>query len=164
MDFYCINNDKFYAISSGKLKEKGTLVERAYSQMPSFLFVYLNTPLFEQDAITSFTVKRKGSDVELNFVIDGSNMKQYFAQRVMMEINPHLGDKLDDVKISLIIDKDGVPKSMLTEISMTILNDDGSVYAKKTLNMDFEFHALNNVDFDLQGVLAQYASDPSIVK
>ena len=164
MDFYCINNDKFYAISSGKLNEKGTLVEWAYSHMPSFLFVYLNTPLFEQDAITSFTAKQKLSDTELNFVIDGSNMKQGYAQRVMREIYPRLGDKLNDVKISLTIDKDGVPKTMSTEISMTILNDDGSVYAKKTLNMVFLFNALDNVNFDLQGVLSQYASDPSIVK
>ncbi|MBE6811244.1 MAG: hypothetical protein E7521_09420 [Ruminococcaceae bacterium] len=164
MNFYCIDNNKFYATSSSKMNGKGNLVEWSSLHIPSFLFAYLNTPFFEQDAITSFTSKRKSSDVELTFVIDGSNMEYGYPQRVMIEINPRLEDELDDVKIILTIDKDGIPKTMSTEISMTILNDDGSLYAKKKLNMDFVFNALDTVDFDLQGVLSQYALDPSVVK
>lgn len=164
MNFYCINNDKFYAISSSKLDTKGSLVERPSSNIPSSLFVYLNTPFFNQDAIISFTSAKKGSGVELTFVLDGSNMEQGYPQRVMSEINPRLEDSLDDVKVILTLDKDGVPKTMLTEISMSVMNDAGALHAKKALNMEFVFNAFANVDYDLHEVLSQYASDPSIVK
>ena len=158
MDFYCINDDKFYNISC-ELNEKGKLEEQNSLYIRTFLFSYLNTPLFKQDAIKSFTSKNNGSDVEMHFVLNGSDMEYGYPQRVMKEINPSLEDELDDVKIVLTIDKEGTPKTKSTKISMSIFNNNDKLHAKKTLNMDFTFNKLDNVDFDIQKVISEYALD-----
>ena len=163
MNFYCINDDRFYSIDC-RLNEKGKLVEYPYSRIGTFLIVYLNTPVFEQDAIKSFTAEKNGSDVVITFIVSGSDMEYGFPQRVMYEINPTLEDKLDDVTIVLTIDCNGVPKSMSTKLSMSILNDDGGLHAQKSLDMNFVFNKFDNVDFDLQKVVSEYASNPSVFK
>ena len=85
-------------------------------------------------------------------------MEYSFPQRVMKEIIPDMFDVLDDVTIVLTADEAGVPKTMSTELSMSIWNDQsGKLHAKKTLNMDFVFNKLDNVDFDLQQLLAEHA-------
>lgn len=159
INFYCINDDKFYSLSAN-LKEKGNLNEWNSSYISSFTFPYLNTPLFELDAIKSFAAKKKGSNVEISFVINGSTMEENYPGRVMKEINPTLDDNLDDVKIVLTVDENGVPQSMSTEISMSKFNND-KLHAKKTLNMDFVFDSLENVDFDLKNIVTQYALNAS---
>ena len=85
-------------------------------------------------------------------------MEYSFPQRVMKEIMPDIFDVLDDVTIILTADETGAPKTMSTELSMSIWNDQsGELHAKKTLNMDFVFHKLDNVDFDLQQLLAEHS-------
>ena len=160
INFYCIDDNKFYTMSS-KSNEKGTLKEWNTTYIRSFLFPYLNTPLFPLEAISSFTVKSNGSDTEATFIINGDNMEFGFGYRVMEEILPSIDDTLDSVKIIFTVDKDGVPKTMSTEMSMSLLNDNNDVYAKKTLNMDFMFNNLDNVDYDLQSVISQYAHNNS---
>ena len=163
MDFYCIDNDKFYNISC-ELNGKGELKERNSSYIRSFLFPYLNTPLFKQDAIKSFDSKKNGSDLEIIFVIDGSDMEYGYPQRVMKEINPTPDNNLDDVKIILNVDKNNIPKTMSTKISMSLFNNNGELYAKKALNMDFTFNKPDKAEFNLQNVISQYASDASSIK
>ena len=160
-NFYCINGDKSYTLSCD-LDKKGTLVEQPFHNVSDFLFGQLNTPLFKPDAIKSFSTEEKNSNVEISFVIDGSKMEEGYSQRVMAEISPRFEDKLDDVKIVLTIDKNGIPKTMSTEISMSMLNDSGNLYAQKILNMDFTFNKLDNVDFDIQEIISQHALDLSI--
>lgn len=160
-DFYFINDDKFYGCSHFRMNEKGKLVEYPFSKINSFLLIYLNVPVFEQDAIKSFTSEKKGSDTAITFVVSGADMEYGFAQRVMYEINPSLDDELDDVTIVLTIDSNGVPKSMSTKLSMSILNDDGGLHAQKSLNMNFVFNKFDNVDFDLQNMVSEYVSDAS---
>lgn len=160
--FYCINDNKSYMISCGS-NGKGNLVEISASQLHYFTFLHLNTPFFNQDSIKSFSVKKKNSDIELIFVLDGANMEKGFADRVMNEIKPYADDKLDDVKIILTLDKNSIPKTMSTKLSMSIYNN-GSLYAKKTLNMEFVFNKLNTVDFDLQTVISKYTLDTSSFK
>jgi len=155
MNLYCIDDDKFYSISCG-LNEKGNLKEQNAAHISSFIFPYLNTPLFKQEAIMSFASEKNGTDVKMTFVIDGSKMEYGYPQRVMKEINPSLNDKLDNINLVLTIDKDGVPKTMSAEISMSLFNDAGGLHAKKTLNMDYVFKKFDNVDFDLQDVISQY--------
>ena len=83
-------------------------------------------------------------------------MEYGFPQRVMREIIPNIFDVLDDVTIVLTTYETGVPKTMSTELSMSIWNDQSSeLHAKKTLNMDFVFNELDSVDFDLQQLLAE---------
>lgn len=158
MNFYYINDGKFYSISS-ELNKKGNPKEWNSSYIDSFLFPYLNTPLFKLDAIKSFTVNKNGSDTQINFIINGNNMEYGYDQRVMKEIFPSLDDRLDDVKIILTIDEQSVPKTMSTEISMSIFNDSGGLHAKKILNMDFVFNNFDNVAFDLQNVISQHSLD-----
>ena len=87
----------------------------------------------------------------MTFIVDGANMEYGFPQRVMREIIPNIFDVLDDVTIVLTTYETGVPKTMSTELSMSIWNDQSSeLHAKKTLNMDFVFNELDSVDFDLQ--------------
>ena len=160
MNFYCINDDKFYGVSCG-LNEKGKLVEYPFSYIGSFLLTYLNTPVFEQAAIKSLTAEKEDSDVVITFVVSGPDMEYGFPQRVMREINPSPDDELDDVTIVLTIDSNGIPKAMSTKLSMSILNDDGTLHAQKSLDMDFVFNKFDNVDFDLQNVISEYASDAS---
>jgi len=81
----------------------------------------------------------------------------------MKEILAGADDKLEDVKIILTVGKDGTPKKMSTELSMTKLHNNGDLYAKKTLNMDFVFNKLKDVDFDLEKEVSKYASNPTIM-
>ena len=159
MDFYGIDNDKFYSISC-ELNKKGTLKEQHGSNINSFIFPYINTPLFPQDSISSFEAKKKNSDIEATFIVKGDSTDYGYGYRVMKEILPNIQeDKLDDVKIILTIDKYGVAKTMSTEISMTILKNNGDIHAKKTLNMDYTFNKLDNVDFNLENIVSQYIVD-----
>lgn len=159
VDFYCIDNDKFYNISCA-LNSKGTLQEYNSSNIDSYLFTYLNTPLFPQDAISSFEAKKKDSDVEVTFIVKGDSAEYGYGYRVMREILPNpQEDRLDDIKIILTIDKDGVAKTMSTEISMTILKDNGDIHAQKTLNMEYTFNKLDNVAFDLENIVSRYTAD-----
>ena len=83
----------------------------------------------------------------------------------MKEILPNLQeDKLDDIKIVLTIDEEGVPKIMSTEISMSIYNDSAKLHAQKILNMNFTFNKLDNEDFDLENVVSQHTLDTSLIK
>lgn len=164
MSFYCIDDNKFYVISSGKLNEKGTLVERNIQMMPSYLFAYLNTPFFKEDAIKSFEVEQKDADTVISFIVDGTKMEEGYDKRVMAEIGPRVEDKLDDVEIILTLDENNTPKTMSTKISMSILNDSGELRAQKTINMSFVFNKLDNVDFDLKEVASKYANDVSIIQ
>ena len=66
---------------------------------------------------------------------------------------------MDDIKIVLTIDKDGVAKTMFTEISMTILKDNGDIHAQKTLNMEYTFNKFDNVAFNLENIVSQYTAD-----
>ena len=158
-NFYCIDKDKFYNISCA-LNSKGTLQQYHSSNINSFIFPYLNTPLFPQVAISSFEAKKKNSDIEVTFIVKGDSTDYGYGYRVMREILPNLQeDKLDDIKIILTIDKDGVAKTMSTEISMTILKNNGEIHAKKTLNMDYTFNKLDNVDFNLENIVSQYTVD-----
>ncbi len=153
---YCIEGEKAYGISS-TLNGKGEMEEWSYSIINSSIFSLLNTPLFEQEAIKSFEAEENNGTVKMTFVVDGANMEYGFPQRVMREIIPDIYDVLDDVTIMLTTDEAGVPKTMSTELSMSIWNDQsGELHAKKTLNMDFVFNKLDNVDFDLQQLLAQH--------
>lgn len=163
-DFDCINGDKFYSIYSTEYNRKGTLKEWNIEMMPSFLFVSLNTPFFKEDAIKSFEVEQKGTDTVATFVIDGTKMEEGYDKRVMKEISPRVEDKLDDVIIVLTIDENGTPKTMSTKISMSIFNSSGKLHAQKTLNMDFVFNKLDNVDFDLKEVASKYAEDASMIQ
>lgn len=160
MSLYCIDGENSYKISS-KLNEKGILEKYHFSDIKSLLFAFLNTPLFKQDAIKSFTSKKKDTNTEITFVVDGTKMEEGFGHRVMKEILPGLNDNLDDVEIVLTIDENGTPKTMSTKISMSIFKDKDRLHAKKTLTMDFVFNKLDNVDFDLQNVISQYATNPS---
>ncbi len=163
MDFYGIDNDKFYSISC-ELNKKGALKELHSSNINSFIFPYLNTPLFPQDSISSFEAKKKNSDTEVTFIVKGDGMDYGYDYRVMKEILPNIQeDKLDDVKIILTIDKARIPKTMSTEISMSILNKNtGNLHAKKTLNMDFIFNKLDNVNFVLKNVVSKYTDTSPI--
>ena len=165
INFYCINNDRFYSISCESNK-KGTLEQQPSSNINSFIFPYLNTPLFPQDAISSFESKKKNSDIEVTFIVKGDGTDYGYGYRVMSEILPNLQeDKLDDIKIILTFDKDGVPKTMSTELSMSILNKStGNLHAKKKLNMNFRFNKFDNVDFDISNIISQYALDFSCFK
>lgn len=157
--FYCIDDNKFYHANSS-LNSKGKLQEWNYELVPSLLLDYHNAPQFTADAIKSFTAKKTGFDIKITFVVDGTNMQKGYAARIMKEILPNATqDKLDDVKIVLTIGKDGSPKNMSTEISMRIPNDDGSIKAEKSLNLDFIFNKLDNVDFDLKEVISKYTSN-----
>ena len=159
MNFYCIDNDKFYNISCA-LNSKGTLQEYNSSNIDSFLFTYLNTPLFPQEAISSFEAKKKDSDIEVTFIVKGDSTDYGYDYKVMREILPNIQeDKLDDIKIVLTIDKDGVAKTMFTEISMTILKDNGDIHAQKTLNMEYTFNKFDNVAFNLENIVSQYTAD-----
>ena len=159
MNFYCIDNDKFYNISCA-LNSKGTLQEYNSSNIDSFLFTYLNTPLFPQEAISSFEAKMKDSDIEVTFIVKGDSTDYGYGYKVMREILPNIQeDKLDDIKIVLTIDKDGVAKTMFTEISMTILKDNGDIHAQKTLNMEYTFNKFDNVAFNLENIVSQYTAD-----
>ena len=159
MNFYCIDNDKFYNISCA-LNSKGTLQEYNSSNIDSFLFTYLNTPLFPQEAISSFKAKKKDSDIEVTFIVKGDSTDYGYGYKVMREILPNIQeDKLDDIKIVLTIDKDGVAKTMFTEISMTILKDNGDIHAQKTLNMEYTFNKFDNVAFNLENIVSQYTAD-----
>ena len=159
MNFYCIDNDKFYNISCA-LNSKGTLNQQNGSNINSFIFPYLNTPLFPQDAISSFEAKKKNSDVEVTFIVKGDSTEYGYGYRVMREILPNpQEDRLDDIKIILTIDKDGVAKTMSTEISMTILKDNGDIHAQKTLNMEYTFNKLDNVAFNLENIVSRYTAD-----
>ena len=162
-NFYCINDDKFYSISAN-LNELGNIKEYPFSKISTYLFTYLNTPLFEQDAIISVTSENKGSNAEITLTIDGSKMEYGYAQKVMKEINADYDDNLDDVKIVLTIDDNSTPKAMSTEISMSILNDEGELAAKKTLNMQFTFNKFDNVNFNVQEVISRYAADSSVIE
>ena len=154
---YCIDGEKAYGISS-KLNGKGKKEEWSYSIINSSIFSLLNTPLFQQESIKSFNAEKKNRIITITFVVDGANMDYGFSQRVMHEIMPDILDVLDDVTIVLTIDEAGVPKTMSTELSMSIWNDQsGELHAKKTLNMDFVFNKLDNVDFDLQQLLAEHS-------
>lgn len=171
-NFYVINNDKFYGMSCA-LDAKGTLIleateileERNSSYINHVIFPYLNTPLFPQDAITSFETEKKNSDTEIIFIVKGDGTDYGYGYRVMKEILPNLQeDKLDDIKIVLTIDEDGVPKTMSTEISMSIYKDSAKLHAQKILNIDFTFNKLDNVDFVLEDVVSQHALDTSLIK
>lgn len=164
MDFYCINNNRFYNVSC-KINEKGNLEEWGTSHIPSFTFQYLNTPLFKLESISSFESIKKNSDIEVTFIVEGNSMDEGYGYRVMQEILPNVQkDKLDDVKIVLTMDKYKVAKTMSTEISMSKFYDNGELQSKKTLNMDFVFNKLDNVDFDLEKVVSQYVSNVEIAK
>ena len=166
MDFYCINDEKFYVASSFEFNGKGKLEERSYTRhMPIMLVIYLNSPLFEEEAITSLTSQKKGDNLEISFVVDGSNMKEGYPQKLMREIEPTLLEVLDDVQIVLTLDKNGVPKTMSTELSMTkyYLNSD-KIQAKKVVNSDFTFNKLDDVNFDFQEVVSTYISDSSALQ
>lgn len=153
---YCIDGEKAYSISS-KLNEKGELQESSYSIINSSIFSLLNTPLFEQKAIKSFNAETKNGTTTMTFIVDGANMEYGFPQRVMREIIPDIFDVLDDVTIVLTADEAGVPKTMSTELSMSIWNDQsGDLHAKKTLNTDFVFNKLGDVDFDLEQLMDDY--------
>lgn len=154
---YCIDGEKAYGISS-KLNAKGEMKEWSYSIVNNIIFSFLNAPAFEQKAIKSFDAKKNNGTITMTFVVDGANMEYSFPQRVMKEIIPDIFDVLDDVTIILTADETGAPKTMSTELSMSIWNDQsGELHAKKTLNMDFVFHKLDNVDFDLQQLLAEHS-------
>ena len=153
---YCIDGEKAYGISS-KLNGKGEWEEWSYSIINSSIFQLLNTPLFGQEAIKSFAAEVKDGTTTMTFVVDGANMEYPFSQRVMWEIKPDIYDVLDDVTIVLTADEAGVPKTMSTELSMSIWHDQsGELHAKKTLNMDFVFNKLGDVDFDLEQLLDNY--------
>lgn len=161
---YCIKDNKFYTVSTQlNGNSKSTLKEQNSSYIDSVLFTYLNTPLFKEDAIKSFTAEKKGKNTELTLIVDGAKTEEKFAQRVMKEILAGADDKLEDVKIILTVGKDGTPKKMSTELSMTKLHNNGDLYAKKTLNMDFVFNKLKDVDFDLEKEVSKYASNPTIM-
>ena len=152
---YCIDGEKAYGISS-QLNGKGEMKESSYSIINSSIFSLLNAPVFEQKAIKSFNAEKNNSTITMTFIVDGANMEYGFPQRVMREIIPNIFDVLDDVTIVLTTDETGVPKTMSTELSMSIWNDQSSeLHAKKTLNMDFVFNELDSVDFDLQQLLAE---------
>lgn len=171
-NFYVINNDKFYGMSCAlnakgtlNLEAKETLKERNSSHINHVIFPYLNTPLFPQDAITSFKTEKKNSDTAIIFIVKGDGTDYGYGYRVMKEILPNLQeDKLDDIKIVLTIDEDGIPKTMSTEISMSIYKDSGKLHAQKILNMDFTFNKLDNVDFVLENVASQHTLDTSLIK
>ncbi len=171
-NFYVIDNDEFYGMSCAlnakgtlNLEAKGILEERNSSYINHVIFPYLNTPLFPQDAISSFKTEKKNSDIEITFIVKGDGTDYGYGYRVMKEILPNPEeDKLDDTKIVLTIDEDGVPKTMSTEISMSIYKDSAKLHAQKILNMDFTFNKLDNVDFDLKNVVSQYALDASSSK
>lgn len=171
-NFYVIDNDKFYGMSCA-LNAKGTLnleakeilEERNSSYINHVIFPYLNTPLFPQDAISSFETKKKNSDTEIIFIVKGDGTNYGYGYRVMKEILPNLQeDKLDDIKIVLTIDEEGAPKIMSTEISMSIYNDSAKLHAQKILNMNFTFNKLDNVDFVLKNVVSQHTLDNSLIK
>ncbi len=155
IDFYCIDNDKFYAALFSS-DTKGALQEWPYSRMPTLLLPYLNAPFFEKTAIKSFKTKKADNDTKLIFIIDGSNMEYGYSQRVMREINAGDNDKLDDVEIVLTIDENQVPKTMSTKISMSIFNDENELHAQKILNSDFTFNDFHAVSFELNDVLSEY--------
>ena len=75
-NFYVIDNDEFYGMSCA-LNAKGTLnleakeilEERNSSYINHVIFSYLNTPLFPQDAISSFETEKKNSDTEIIFIV-----------------------------------------------------------------------------------------------
>lgn len=153
---YCIDGEKAYGISS-KLNGKGEPKESSYSIIDSSIFSLLNTPLFEQKAIKSFHAEKSDGTITMTFIVDGANMEYGFPQRVMREITPDIFDVLDDVTIVLTADEAGVPKTMSTELSMSIWNDQsGDLHAKKTLNMNFVFNKLGDVDFNLEQLMDNY--------
>lgn len=153
---YCIDGEKAYGMSS-KLNGKGEWEEWSYSIINSSIFQLLNTPLFGQEAIKSFAAEVKDGTTTMTFVVDGANMEYPFSQRVMWEIKPDIYDVLDDVTIVLTADESGVPKTMSTELSMSIWYDQSDeLRAKKTLNMDFVFNKLGDVDFDLEQLMDDY--------
>ena len=164
MSFYCIDDNKFYVISSAKLNEKGTLVERNIQMMPSYLFAYLNTPFFKEDAIKSFEVEQKDADTVISFIVDGTKMEEGYDTRVMAEIGPSIEDELDDVEIILTLDENNTPKTMSTKISMSMFNNSGKLHAQKTLNMNFVFNKLDNVDYDLKDIASKYAENISMMQ
>ena len=164
MSFYCIDDNKFYVISSAKLNEKGTIVERNIQMMPSYLFAYLNTPFFKEDAIKSFEVEQKDADTVISFIVDGTKMEEGYDTRVMAEISPSIEDELDDVEIILTLDENNTPKTMSTKISMSMFNNSGKLHAQKTLNMNFVFNKLDNVDLNLKEVASKYAENVSIIQ
>ncbi len=159
LDLYFIDGDKFCSINC-PLNGRGDLKEWGASKIPALLFPHLNTPLFQHDAIKSFTAEYSGSDTVLSFVIDGGNMDNNFHMRVMREISPTFNDKLDDVTIVLTIDQNGTPKSMSTHLSMSKLRSDGSIFSQKIIDMDFVFNKFESVDFDLQKIVSLHSSDP----
>lgn len=156
MDFYCINDDKLHAISCG-LNQKGKLEEWRFSMREALLTGHLNIPAFSQEAIKDFKAEKIGSDIVMTFMLSGPEMPEGFAQRVMQEISPRQNEYLDDVTIVLTTDKNRNPKTMSTRISICILNEVGGIHAQKTLDMQFVFNKLDNVDFDLRQIISQYA-------
>lgn len=162
-NFYLINDDKFYSVSA-KLNELGEIKEQPASMISTYLFTYLNTPLFAQDAIISMTTEKKDSNSQITLMLDGTKMEYGYPQKVMLEIGADYDNNLDDVKIVLTIDDNGTPIDMSTEISMSILDDEGELAAKKTLNMKFTFNKLDDVNFNLQEILSRYTADTSIIE
>lgn len=153
---YCIDGEKAYGISS-TLNGQGEMKESSYSIINSSIFSLLNISLFQQEAIKSFDAEKSNGTITMTFIVDGANMEYGFPQRVMREIIPDIFDVLDDVTIVLTADEAGVPKTMSTELSMSIWNDQsGELHAKKTLNMNFLFNKLGNVDFDLEQLMDNY--------
>ena len=91
-------------------------------------------------------------------------MEEGYDTRVMAEISPSIEDELDDVEIILTLDENNTPKTMSTKISMSMFNNSGKLHAQKTLNMNFVFNKLDNVDFNLKEVASKYANDVSIMQ
>lgn len=160
--FYYIYDDKFYGVTSCRLNQKGELTEYDFSRMPNILLGYFNTPQFEQEAIKFVSAKKDGSDTKLTFVVDGSMVPRRYTALVMFEISPDfIFDKLDDVKIVLTLDENGVAKTMSAQVSMhCIAYTNGNMYASKELDIEYVFNQFDNVDFDLQEVVSQHAENP----
>ena len=157
-EFYCIDNDKLYTITCG-LDKKGDLVEWDNSHISSFIFPYLITPLFGEEAILSFNALEKDHYMELSFTVNGAEMEYGYSRKAMVEINPGIDEDLDIVEIVLTVDEYGTQKNMSTKLSMTRLKNEGDVLAKKTIDMDYVFNAFDNISFDLGEIIAQYSDD-----
>ena len=155
---YCLDGDEALSISC-ELNGRGPVRRYSYSLINASIFYHINTPVFQQDAIKSFSSEKKGSDIEATFIVSGSKVGADFAQRVMAEILPRYGDLLDDIQIVLTIDENGVPKAMSLRLSMSLFNKDGSLLSQKTLQTDFTFKKFDDVGFDLQNIVANYTSN-----
>ena len=164
IDVYCINNDKGYRSIDQKINE-GTLKSEALGYVDSYVYQTFCLPRFQEYAILSYSAKKKGNDTELTFVVNGLDMDDNFGMIVMQDITATSTDPLDDVKIVLVIGKDGTPKTMSTSISMTKHhNKTGEVTASKKINMEFEFNKLDDVDFDFEKELSNLLTDISILE